>query len=70
MIQRGKIHRQSKNMYELLLLIFNVFPSCKVAQKSNSRIFYWFIFQIILIGAAVVFEIFYLKSFFEKRRVV
>lgn len=66
MIQREKIHRQSKrffynNIYYLPLL---------VAQKSNSRIFYWFIFQVVLVGVSVVFEIYYVKSFFEKRRVV
>jgi type VI protein secretion system component VasF len=42
----------------------------RIAQRTNSRVRWWFLYQVALVAAAVVVEIFYLKSFFEKRRVV
>jgi hypothetical protein len=41
-----------------------------VAENTNKRVFYWFIFQIGLLGSISYFQIYYLKRFFEVRRVV
>jgi len=40
------------------------------AEQTNSRVRYWFCYQIILVAASVAVEVYYLKSFFEKRRAV
>lgn len=68
MIDRARIHQKSKKHQCDDDGFFT--PPFLVAQKTNSRIRYWFIYQILLVSAAVVFEIMFLKSFFEKRRVV
>ena len=42
----------------------------KIAESTNSRVRYWFCYQILLVAASVAVEVYYLKSFFEKRRAV
>ena len=68
LLERAETHQKSKSWRIATISLFTLFFS--VAQKTNSRVRYWFLYQILLVSAAVVFEIMFLKSFFEKRRVV
>lgn len=42
----------------------------EIAVKTNRRVMYWFVFQILLLCSIGYFQIYYLKRFFEVRRVV
>lgn len=40
------------------------------ATSTNKRVFYWFAFQLALLGCVSYMQIYFLKRFFETRRIV
>lgn len=42
----------------------------KTANSTNSRVFWWSLLQLLIVGAVCVFQVMYLRRFFESRRVV
>ena len=41
-----------------------------VASSTRTRVMYWFVSQVLLIGGVSYFQVYYLKRFFETRRLV
>lgn len=66
LLQRELTHKQST--IQLSLKMTNIY--LVVAQGTNRRVMWWFVFQIGLLGSVAYFQIYYLKRFFEVRRVV
>ncbi|KAI8900612.1 emp24/gp25L/p24 family/GOLD-domain-containing protein [Globomyces pollinis-pini] len=42
----------------------------QTAESTNSRVFWWAFFQLLLLVAVSLFQISYLRQFFEKRRII
>lgn len=66
LLQREITHKQST----LDLIIIYILSLRVVAVSTNKRVMYWFVFQLALLGSVGYFQIYYLKRFFEVRRVV
>lgn len=59
LLRRENQHRQSRHFIHSL-----------VAENTRSRVSWWFVLQTLLLGSVVYFQIWYLKRFFETRRVM
>jgi hypothetical protein len=55
---------------ELAYLNRRIVRHASTAHSTYNRVFWWSLFQIILLLAVVYFQITYLRQFFEKRRMV
>lgn len=65
LLQREVTHKQStRNQCFIISYLY------LVAESTNKRVMYWFVFQFLLLGSVGYFQIYYLKRFFEVRRVV
>ena len=40
------------------------------AESTNSRVVWWSIFQLLVLGGVCYWQIYYLKHFFEVKRVI
>jgi hypothetical protein len=62
---RERAHRDSK---------FNIYFNYKIyfiaAESTNSRVVWWSILQTLMLAATCVWQVFYLKRFFEVKRTV
>ena len=45
-------------------------PSCAVNDNTNSRVVWWAVFEAFLLVAMTFGQIYYLKRFFEVKRVI
>lgn len=64
LMEREKKHREGTFYY------CDHFDQIIVALSTNSRVMWWFVIQILLLGGVCYFQITSLKKFFEQRRVV
>lgn len=67
---RERIHRMSKSVWLLMwLVLITPFPS-QVNDNTNSRVVWWSLFEAFLLVTMTFGQIYYLKRFFEVRRVI
>lgn len=66
LLQRELTHKKSM----LCLASYGPNLYLLVAESTNGRVTWWFVFQFGILGCVGYFQIYYLKRFFEVRRVV
>lgn len=66
---RERIHRMSKRQ-GVMANFYNFRLFSKVNDNTNSRVVWWSLFEAFLLVAMTFGQIYYLKRFFEVRRVI
>ena len=66
---RERIHRMSKRL-GVMANFYNFRLFSKVNDNTNSRVVWWSLFEAFLLVAMTFGQIYYLKRFFEVRRVI
>lgn len=64
----GELLNQVKDEQEYIVLRERVHRN--TAESTNSRVKWWSVFQLVVLVANCIFQVFYLKRFFEVKRIV
>lgn len=67
---REKIHRLSESPHTHTHISVNSFSVNAVNDNTNSRVVWWAVFEAFLLVAMTFGQIYYLKRFFEVKRVI